>query len=141
MIAAAIAKAEIARRPHRQPVDGPLPRLAVVIPSHNEADVIRASLLSLARQDYDAELFDVIVVADNCTDDTAEIARRIGVTVLDRQHDALRGKGHALNWAINHLLDVDPTPDAYVIVAADTEVATNFLSSLASKLAEIGHPY
>jgi len=154
LCAAAVAKVQARRRLDRHDVVGVLPRIVVLIPAHNEAAVIRSTLRSLALQDYDAELFDVVVVADNCTDDTVCIAECLGATVLERTDDNLRGKGHALNWAIKRLTDSsgmkpeakwpaaveekEPAAiDAFVIVDADTEAAPDFLSALAVHIAAI----
>jgi len=154
LAAATVAKVQARFRPDRSEVEGALPRLLVLIPAHNEATVIRSTLRSLALQDYDAELFDVVVVADNCTDDTACIAESMGATVLERTDEMLRGKGHALNWAIARLMEPSGMkreakwpaavednetgkPDAFVIVDADTEAAPDFLSALAVRIAAI----
>jgi len=137
LLAAAVAKVQGQRRPDRPPVEGTLPRLVVLIPAHNEETVIRSTLRSLALQDYDAELFDVVVVADNCADDTVCIAESMGARVLERTHDGLRGKGHALNWAIERLMGDEGKPDAFVIIDADTEAAPDFLSALAVRIAAL----
>lgn len=151
LIAAAVAKRELSRRPLSTHVDAPLPRIAVVIPAHNESLVIASTLSSLRSQNYDRELFDIVVVADNCDDNTADIAREHDVTVFERKDLDLRGKGHALNWAIARLLDegapvrnslfptpdsLFPTIDAFVIVDADTQVAPDFLSIMAERLVD-----
>ena len=73
-----------------------LHRFAVLICARNEREVIPDLLQSLRDQTYDRRLFTVFVMADNCTDDTAEVARREGAVVYTRQ-DAVRvGKGYAL---------------------------------------------
>lgn len=110
--------------------------LAVVIPAHNEELVLAATLDSLKLQDYPARLLEVVVVADNCTDLTAQIARDYGVTVLERFNPEQRGKGYALDWAISQLLARAGAPCAVVIVDADTWVAPDFLKIMAGRLSE-----
>ncbi|MBC8103507.1 MAG: glycosyltransferase [Cytophagales bacterium] len=108
--------------------DATLPRMVVVIPAHNEALVLGATLSSLAAQHYPRERFRTVVVADNCTDTTATVAREAGVIVLERDSESERGKGHALRWAFAKLLArYGHAADVYVIVDADTWVAPDFL--------------
>jgi len=110
--------------------------LAMVVPAHNEELVLAATLSSLRAQDYPEALMEIVVVADNCTDSTARIARDFGVTVLERFNTEERGKGYALDWAISQLLARSEAPDAVVIVDADTWVAPDFLGIMAARLAE-----
>ena len=90
---------------------------AIVIPAHNEEDVITATLSSCNNLDYPSEKFEVIVVADNCTDKTAEIARQCHSTVLERFDEKNRGKGFALEWAFKRILKENY--DAIIVVDAD----------------------
>lgn len=90
-------------------------RAVLLIPAHNEAAGIA---LTLERLSGAGTLgMRVIVVADNCSDDTARIARESGVEVFERTSPMLRGKPHALEWALR-LLDEDP-PDVVVFMDAD----------------------
>lgn len=99
-------------------------RLAVVIPAHNESANIETCLKSLFRcQDENSE---IVVIADNCTDNTSEIAAKNGARVLIRNNETERGKGFALDFAFNELLK--ESFDAFVIVDADTIVEPNLLS-------------
>jgi cellulose synthase/poly-beta-1,6-N-acetylglucosamine synthase-like glycosyltransferase len=100
---------------------------AVVIPAHNEQLVIEKTVRSLFAIDYPQELFEVIVVADNCSDKTAEIARSLAATVYEREDTFLRGKGQALRWCFDRLLDSGRGYDACVVVDADSEVSSNLL--------------
>src|SRR5258707_13796894 len=68
---------------------------ALVIPAHNEEKTIGGTIRSILALDYPKELFDVIVVADNCTDATASTARELGVVIHERHNPLLRGKGYA----------------------------------------------
>ena len=107
------------------------PRLAVVIPAHNEGESIRACVHSVLACRRFHELATLYVVADNCTDDTASIARSAGAHVLVRNNDTLRGKGHALNFAFT-LLGLRSRFDAYLVVDADTEAAPNLIEAMAA---------
>lgn len=115
------------------------PKLVVAIPAHNEEMVIAQTLRSLREQRYPADRFRVVVVADNCDDRTAQIARDAGAVVLERTDPVARGKGFALAWAFERILsDSDPAtgfvPDACVIVDADTWVDPSCLAELASHM-------
>lgn len=113
--------------------------LAVVVPAHNEELVLGATLASLTLQDYPAGYAQIVVVADNCTDGTAAIARSRGAAVLERTSDE-RGKGYALNFAIAHLLAQPITPDAIVIIDADTQAAPDFLRRMSACIAQNKDP-
>ncbi len=101
-------------------------RFVVIVPAHDEARGIGATISSLAALDYPRELFRILVVADNCSDSTAEVARRAGVTVLVRTDARRRGKGYALALAFDQLLS-DSSADAFVVVDADTLASANLL--------------
>ena len=102
--------------------------IAVVIPAHNEEAVIAKPLKTLFESEYPSELFEVVVVADNCTDRTAAIARSAGATVHERTDETLRGKGYALSWCFEKLLASGRAYDAFMVVDADCEVTRNALS-------------
>lgn len=111
----------------------PLRRVIVLVPAHNEADFIARCVGSLLRQSYPRHLYEIVVVADNCTDGTAAIAARAGARVLKRDQGDARGKGQALRWAIDQLL-VPATPDAIVVVDADATADPDFLVRLVRPL-------
>ncbi|MBI3580283.1 MAG: glycosyltransferase family 2 protein [Ignavibacteriales bacterium] len=100
---------------------------AVVIPAHNEELVIENTLKSLFALEYRSELFEIIVIADNCTDRTAEIARSLGAIVYERTDKINKGKGRALRWCFEKLLNSSFDYDAFVVVDADSVVSKNFL--------------
>ena len=106
----------------------------VVIPAHDEEMVLAGTLESLDAQQYPREQYEVVVVADNCADSTAALARSHGVTVLERFDQIARGKGHALDWALGRLLSRPQAADAVVIVDADTCVSPDFLRQMAARL-------
>jgi cellulose synthase/poly-beta-1,6-N-acetylglucosamine synthase-like glycosyltransferase len=91
------------------------PRVAIVVPAHNEADVIAKSLDSIRPQLVEGDR--LIVVADNCTDSTAERAFAHGAHVWPRRDEVRRGKGHAIQHAIERLIE-DP-PDVVICIDAD----------------------
>ena len=78
-------------------------RYAVLISARNEEAVIGHLIDSIKLNDYPRELVDVYVVADNCTDKTAEIARSCGAFVYERFNTEKLGKGHALNDLIGQI--------------------------------------
>jgi len=109
-------------------------KLAVVVPAHDEeagiADCVR-SLLACARPPNGAR---VLVVADNCSDGTADAARAAGAEVLVRDDAERRGKGFALELAFGHVMS-DPEVEAVLVVDADTQVQDNLLVAMASAFA------
>lgn len=105
-------------------------KLAVVVPAHNEKENIEACVRSLLRCDEVPNGARIVVVADNCTDNTAELARAAGAEVLERNDDERRGKGYALEHAFEHVL-LDADVEAALVVDADTTVAPNFLTIMA----------
>lgn len=109
-------------------------RFTFVVPSHNEALGIAATVKNLLAVAYPAELRRVLVVADNCSDETAANARAAGAEVLERQNQELRGKGYALAFAFEKLL-AEGTTDAVVVVDADTIVSAHLLDAYAARLA------
>ncbi len=102
-------------------------KFACIIPAHNEEFTIRKTIQSFFASEYPSNLYDVIVVADNCTDLTAGVASANGATVCERNDTIHRGKGHALQWCFERLLDDPKHYDAYVVVDADSIVSKNFL--------------
>lgn len=106
------------------------PRFAVVVPAHDEADTIDSTLGSIGSIDYPKSQLAIVVVADNCSDDTAAVARSHGVTVLERDDPDRRGKGYALDHAFRYVL-ADTTADAVVVIDADTTVDPDLLSRAA----------
>jgi len=131
-----LAAAFAGRRPVPPPAR-PLD-LVVIVPAHNEELVLAGTLDSLGKQDYPAECFEIVVVADNCLDTTAALAGSHGVTVLERTHAQERGKGYALNHALAHLLSRPSPAEGFVIVDADTWVAPDFLSRMSARLQSSG---
>ena len=90
-------------RPARRPQLAPSSRFAILIPAHNEELLLPRLLQSLQELEYPREMFNVYVVADNCSDGTAEVTLECGATVLERQDPDLLGKGYALRWLLQQL--------------------------------------
>lgn len=109
---------------------GRRPRLCVLVPAHNEANGIGATVEGLRSQLRDGDR--LWVIADNCSDNTAELARCAGATVLERFNDQERGKGYAISFGLEQL-DADP-PEVIVLVDADCTLSDNALDTL-SRLA------
>lgn len=107
---------------------------ALVVAAHNEEAVIGQLVENLLQLNYPKELYDVFVVADNCTDKTALIARKAGATVHQRFNETKRGKGYALEWMFNRLFKMERQYDAVAIFDADNLVKNNFLFEMNSKL-------
>ncbi len=100
--------------------------IAVVIPAHNEETGISTCVEGLQACAPGHGTFTIIVVADNCTDATAEKAATAGAQVLVREDNARRGKGYALDFAFRHLLPQGF--DAFIVVDADARVESNFIA-------------
>jgi cellulose synthase/poly-beta-1,6-N-acetylglucosamine synthase-like glycosyltransferase len=101
-------------------------RVAVLIPAHNESVHLIPTLQSIEAQKL--ANCRVLVVADNCTDDTARIARLHGVEVIERTNPRLRGKGYALDFGVAHLAG-DP-PEVVIVLDADCLLAPGALQQL-----------
>lgn len=112
------------------------PQVAVLMPAHNEATGIQPILNHLLNQLNPNER--LIVIADNCTDDTAAIARSTGATVIERQDSVHRGKGYALEYGLQFL--ASQPPDVVVIVDADCIVQPGTLAQISQTAAATGRP-
>ncbi len=112
--------------PPPRPGRGGTLRLVVVVPAHDEQEGLPATLRSLAAAAPTRGGTSVLVVADHCTDGTADVARAAGVRVLERDGGSGGGKGAALAEAFALLLDGPEPPDAVAVVDADTEVDHGF---------------
>jgi glycosyltransferase involved in cell wall biosynthesis len=127
LLTAAAAAATLTGR--RRVPASPTTRFALMVPAHDEEEVIGDTLAAMAQLDYPAELHTVHVVADHCTDATVDIAREAGVAVYE--HDgAERGKGPALQWLTGQLMAGTDPPDVLVVVDADTIVDRRFLAAI-----------
>jgi cellulose synthase/poly-beta-1,6-N-acetylglucosamine synthase-like glycosyltransferase len=119
-----------ARRPQAgRPSVTPTTKFVILVPAHDEEAVIADTLRSFAEIAYPAELFKVHVVADNCSDSTADIVRAHGRQAHERHAPEEPGKGPALNWLFDRL-DADGNFDVAVVIDADTIVDPGFLSAM-----------
>ena len=106
-----------------------------LVPAHNEEKVIQFCLESLLRAD-NSNADCIYVVADNCADNTAKLAAKFGVQVLQRKDTANRGKGHALNYGFNHILDTRENIHGFVVIDADSIVSKNFYKIISKEIAQ-----
>lgn len=114
----------------------PAGRLAVIIPAHDEAGGIAATIKSV-RADLGAN-DQLIVVADNCRDETASLARSNGATAIERNDPVRRGKGYAMQFGIDHLR-ADP-PDVVVFVDADCTIEPGALKRIGARALRLRKP-
>lgn len=107
-------------------------KFLILIPAHNEEELLPSTLAQLVAVDYPKDLYAVVVVADNCDDSTARIAANHDVFVMERTDTAQRGKGFALSWALARL----PVAEyhAVVIVDADTLMDAQYLAEMNASL-------
>lgn len=127
--------AALSRSLRVSPYGSPRTKFDVIVPAHNEELGIGATVESLKALDYAPDMRRIVVVADNCTDSTADRAREAGAFVIER-HDAVRrGKGYALADAFAVSLG-DSTVGAVVVVDADTLVDPNLLRAFDARLQE-----
>ena len=105
-------------------------RYAVVIAARNESAVIVQLIKSIKRQNYPGELLDIYVAADNCTDNTAEVARSAGAIVFERFNKQFVGKGYALDYAFKNIIYKKTCYDAYFVFDADNLLDENYISEM-----------
>lgn len=115
-------------------------RIGVVISARNERDVIANLIDSIRKQNYDPSLIDVFICADNCTDDTAEVARNAGAIVYERQSTTEVGKGYALNFLFHKIFEDYGKEyyNAYLILDADNLLDVNYIREM-NKVFSAGH--
>ena len=90
----------------------------------------------MKKKNYPKELYDIYVIADNCTDKTAEKAKKAGAIVYERFDEKRKTKGYALNWFLRQKIDEDAPYDAFCIFDADNIVDVNFLNAMNKKLCQ-----
>lgn len=116
----------------------PKKKFALIIAAHNEETVIGHVIDSLNHQNYPRSLYDIFVVADNCTDRTAEIAGNHGAWVFVRQNDLERGKGYALEWMFAKIYEMQDRYDVISVFDADNVISSNYLLEMNRQLCK-GH--
>jgi 1,2-diacylglycerol 3-beta-glucosyltransferase len=122
-----LSRLPLLRTPHH--------RFAILIPARNEELVLGRLLGSLRSMNYPPGLYDIWVVADNCSDNTAMIARSCGARVRERYDETKAAKGYALSWLLATLENEHQRYDAYVVLDADSVVSSGFLSAMDARLA------
>ena len=111
-------------------------RFMAIIPAHNEAAVVANLVESLKNQNYPKELYDIYVIADNCTDNTAEVARNAGAIVYERFDETKKTKGFALQWFLAQKIEENAPYDALCVFDADNIADENFLKAMNKKLCQ-----
>ena len=111
----------------------------ILIPAHNEAPIIGQTLPKLIVELPDSNSKCIVLVADNCSDNTAEIARTLGVTVLERQDNVRRGKGFALQFGLQKIKE-SGAPEILIIIDADCETTKESLCTLICTVESSGLP-
>ncbi|WP_028545997.1 glycosyltransferase family 2 protein [Paenibacillus taiwanensis] len=112
----------------------PKKTFAVLVAAHNEEAVIDALMENLKTVDYPKDMYDVFVICDNCTDNTAEIVREHGWTACERHNPHQRGKGYAIEWMLKKLWEMPRQFDAVVMLDADNLVSPDFLREMNNDL-------
>ncbi len=107
-------------------------KFAAVISARNERDVIGQLIKSIKQQNYPKDKLDVFVIADNCTDDTAQVAREAGAIVYERFNKKQVGKGYALDWLFDIIAKdhKDAGYEGYMIFDADNILDVNYVSEM-----------
>ena len=107
-------------------------RYAVLIAARNEEHVISNLIDCIDNQTYPTDLIDIWLVADNCTDNTAQVVRDLGCHVIERHNTELVGKGYALTYLLDHMIDsgLADTYDAYFVFDADNKLDKRYFEEM-----------
>ena len=111
-------------------------KFMAIIPAHNEEDVIVNLVESLKNQNYFKELLDIYVIADNCTDRTADLARDAGAIVYERFDSERKTKGYAMQWFLAQKIEENADYDAFCVFDADNIVDKDFIVNMNKKLCQ-----
>ena len=111
-------------------------KFMAIIPAHNEEMVVANLIESLKNQTYDRNLYDIYVIADNCTDKTAQVAKKAGAIVYERFDQAHKTKGYALQWFLKQKIKENADYDAFFVFDADNIVDKNFIINMNKKLCQ-----
>lgn len=112
----------------------PQKSFAILVAAHNESAVIAPLIENLKKLDYPKEMYDIFVICDNCTDNTAEISRAHGAIACERFDSSKRGKGFGIEWMLDKLWNMPRQYDAVVMFDADNLVEKNFLQVMNDRL-------
>ena len=111
-------------------------KFMAIIPAHNEEAVVVNLIESLKNQNYNKQLYDIYVIADNCTDNTAKVAKKAGAIVYERFDETKKTKGYALNWFLQQKIKENADYDAFFVFDADNIVDENFIKNMNKKLCQ-----
>lgn len=119
-------------KPKKYPKSEIKHNFAVLVAAHNEESVINGIIKCVLMQDYPQDKISFFLVADNCTDNTANVARELGVTVFERFDELHKSKGYALQYGVNQILDNYPkdTFDAFLFFDADGILARDYVDKM-----------
>lgn len=109
---------------------------ALLIAAHNEENVVSDLIKSLKNLNYPKDLYEIFVVADNCDDNTANVSREAGATVLERFDTTKRGKGFALEFAFEKIFALENEYEYICVFDADNLVKDDFLIHMNNKINE-----
>ena len=111
-------------------------KFMAIIPAHNEEAVVGNLVESLKKQNYNKDLYDIYVIADNCTDNTAKVAKEAGAIVYERFNNSKKTKGYALDWFLQQKIKEDAPYDALFIFDADNIVDKDFIKNMNKHLCQ-----
>ena len=111
-------------------------KFMAIIPAHNEESVVANLVESLKNQEYPKELLDIYVIADNCTDNTAQVAKDAGAIVYERFDSSRKTKGYALQWFLKQKIEENADYDAFFVFDADNIVDKDFIVNMNKKLCQ-----
>ena len=111
-------------------------KFMALIPAHNEEKVVANLVESLKKQNYPKDKLDIYVIADNCTDNTAEIAREAGAIVYERTDPDHKTKGYAMQWFFNKKIEEGAEYDAVCVFDADNIADSEFIVNMNKKLCQ-----
>ena len=111
-------------------------KFMAIIPAHNEEKVIKNLIESLKEQNYPKDKLDIYVIADNCTDNTAPIAKNAGAIVYERTDPEHKTKGYAMQWFLKKMQEQNADYDALCVFDADNIVDKEFMKAMNKKLCQ-----
>ena len=118
----------------KEPPNNRFLNIGVLIPAHNEEGGIERTIKGILASDYPANRYEIFVIADNCTDSTAQNAREAGAQVFERFDDLNRGKGKALDWFLKNCKEHYQHNNAITIIDADVSPDRNYLREISASL-------
>lgn len=113
-------------------------KFALIVAAHNEEMVVGSIVRNLKELNYPKDMYDIFVIADNCEDNTAKVARENGALVHERFDSIKKGKGYSMEWMFKRLFALEKEYDAVCIFDADNLVSKNFLLEMNKQLTK-GH--